>query len=130
MQDQDATRDQIEELFQTWNAALQTRDPGTVAALYAQDAILLPTLSNEMRQTPEAIEAYFTEFVKLHPIATIIAQNIRIFGQIAMNSGLYSFAIINNGEIGNVIARFTFVYRQDSDGWKIIEHHSSMMPES
>lgn len=35
--------------FDRWNAALQTRDPETVASLYAPDGILLPTVSNKVR---------------------------------------------------------------------------------
>ena len=38
----------IAALFDEWNAALATKDPETVANLYAHDAVLLPTVSNEV----------------------------------------------------------------------------------
>ena len=39
----------VADLFDQWNKALQTQDPATVTALYADDAILLPTVSNVVR---------------------------------------------------------------------------------
>lgn len=38
----------IASLFDEWNAALATKDPQQVANLYAHDAVLLPTVSNEV----------------------------------------------------------------------------------
>jgi uncharacterized protein (TIGR02246 family) len=42
-------KNDITVLFEQWNSALQTGDPKQVAALYATDAILLPTVSNQVR---------------------------------------------------------------------------------
>ena len=50
---------EITVLFDQWNSALQTGDPKQVAALYATDAILLPTVSNKVRHNHEEIEDYF-----------------------------------------------------------------------
>lgn len=123
-------RKEIAALFDRWNEALQTGDPATVAALYAEDAVLLPTVSNEVRKTPAAIERYFERFLKKLPKGQIIQQNIRLFDGLAINSGIYSFNLTVDGVAGDVLCRFTFVYRRDPDGgWKIIEHHSSVMPE-
>jgi uncharacterized protein (TIGR02246 family) len=38
----------IASLFDDWNQALATKDPEKVASLYAHDAVLLPTVSNEV----------------------------------------------------------------------------------
>jgi uncharacterized protein (TIGR02246 family) len=43
-----AHREMIASLFDTWNQALATKDPHRVADLYAHDAVLLPTVSNEV----------------------------------------------------------------------------------
>jgi hypothetical protein len=51
---------------------------------------------------------------------------VRVFGQIAINSGIYTFSF-NDG--ASVQARYTFVYRWNGERWMIIEHHSSQMPE-
>lgn len=45
---------EIASLFDRWNAALATGDASSVAKLYAPDAVLEPTVSNEVRTTPPA----------------------------------------------------------------------------
>lgn len=120
---------EIAQLLENWDAALQTRDPGTVAALYATDAILLPTVSNEVRKTPEAIRDYFTSFLKFQPRARVMDQNIRLFDNLSVNSGVYEITLTGEEVETKVICRYTFIYRWYDGGWKIIEHHSSAMPE-
>ena len=44
--DEAAELKELEGLFDIWNAALQTGDSETVADLYAEDSVLLPTVSN------------------------------------------------------------------------------------
>ncbi len=123
------TEAEIAALFDRWNAALQTLDPKAVAALYAPDAVLLPTVSNQVRTAPAEIEDYFVQFLRKRPRGTIMQSNIRIFGDLAIDSGVYSFALTTEeGEI-DMLCRYTFVYRRDADDWRIIEHHSSFMPE-
>lgn len=120
---------EIAKLLEAWDAALQTRDPETVAALYASDAILLPTVSNEVRKTPTAICDYFQVFLRFKPRAKAIDQNIRLFDGVSINSGVYEITLTGDEVETMVICRYTFVYRWDDTEWKIIEHHSSAMPE-
>lgn len=122
-------RNEIADLLKGWIAALETHDPTEITALYASDAILLPTVSNTLRKTSDGIRDYFEHFMIALPTATIIEQNIRHFNTLAINSGVYSFRFTFEGTVRAVVGRFTFVYRKDTDGWKIIEHHSSRMPE-
>jgi len=120
------TNNEIAELFNTWNQAIQTGDPKQVAALYAEDAILLPTVSNQVRHNHAEIEDYFVHFLSKGPVGTIDEANIRVFGEIAISSGVYTFTFTDGA---TVQARFTYVYRKNADKWMIIEHHSSQMPE-
>ncbi len=113
-------------LFEEWNTALQTGEPRNVTALYESNAILLPTISNQVRHNHEEIEDYFIHFLAKGPKGVINESNIRTFGNIAINSGVYTFSF-NDGN--TVQARFTFVYRRNQERWLIIEHHSSAMPE-
>lgn len=112
--------------FDEWNNALQTGDPKKVSALYAPDAILLPTVSNKVRHNHEEIEDYFVHFLAKAPAGVINESNVRIFDGIAINSGVYTFTF---GDGSAVQARFTFVYAWDGERWLITEHHSSQMPE-
>lgn len=118
--------DDIAALLTCWGQALATKDPKVVTELYAEDAVLIPTVSNDIRYTQEERIDYFTLFLALEPELTLNDSVIRIFGDIAIHSGTYSFSLKDNQ---TAKARFTFVYRNDANIWKIIEHHSSFMPE-
>jgi uncharacterized protein (TIGR02246 family) len=120
---------EVAALFQSWNDALASGEAERVAALYAPDAVLLPTLSNRVRRDPEAVLSYFRKFVSRLPQATISEGQVRVMGNVATHSGLYRF-LFGAGPLREARARFTFVYRRDPRGWRIIEHHSSLMPES
>ncbi len=120
------TQNEITALFDEWNAAIQTGDPKNVAALYESNGILLPTLSNKVRHNHEEIEDYFVRFLANGPVGKIDEGNVRTFGQIAINSGIYTFSFKDGTSVS---ARFTFVYRWNGERWMIVEHHSSQMPE-
>ncbi|RXJ72707.1 DUF4440 domain-containing protein [Veronia nyctiphanis] len=117
---------QIKSLFDDWNNALKTLEPKNVVALYDTEAILLPTVSNKVRHSHEEIEDYFTDFLQRHPAGTINESNVRLFGELAIHSGVYTFTFKDSGPVQ---ARFTFVYKWNGSKWMIVEHHSSQMPE-
>lgn len=117
---------EIAALFDDWNNALQTGDPKKVAALYETNGILLPTVSNKVRHNPVEVEDYFVHFCAKGPVGKIDESNIRIYGQIAFNSGVYTFTFKDGS---SVQGRYTFAYRWNGERWMIIEHHSSVMPE-
>ncbi len=120
------SKNEITSLFDEWNSALQTGDPNKVASHYEDNGILLPTVSNEVCHNHEEIEGYFVRFLAKGPRGKIDEANVRIYGQLAINSGLYTFTFKDGA---TVQARFTFVYRWNGERWMIVEHHSSQMPE-
>lgn len=122
-------REKIAGLFDQWNAALQTLSPDKVVELYAEDAVLLPTLSNDVRHNHAEIRTYFVDFLKKHPRGTINESNIRDLGDTAVHSGVYTFELSADGETTQAQCRFTYVYAKTGETWQIIEHHSSLMPE-
>jgi len=56
--------DEILDLFQTWNTALKTGKPANVLKLYAPTAVLLPTLLDQVRNSPAEIREDFKSFLK------------------------------------------------------------------
>lgn len=131
VKDVQASEGEIEYLFDRWNNALQTGDASTVAAYYANDAVLLPMVSNKMRTDGEGIREYFGYFLALQPNARIDENNITINGNIAINAGVYTFTVTKKGQEQEIQARYSFVYERQNDGeWLIINHHSSAMPET
>ena len=120
------SNDIILNLFDDWNKALQTGNPDEVVKLYDKNAILLPTLSPQVRHTHEEIKDYFVHFLAKKPIGKINESNIRIFDNLAINSGIYTF---NFKDGSSAQARFTYVYKKvDENNWIIVEHHSSLLP--
>lgn len=121
------TEREIRALFTRWNDSLQTGDPKAVVANYAKHSILLPTVSNEPRITPEQKEAYFKKFLENEPTGTINSGLIDIGCNYAIDAGLYTFKYQTNGQI--VPARYSYSYRYINGTWLITSHHSSKMPE-
>ncbi|MBN2994267.1 SgcJ/EcaC family oxidoreductase [Pseudomonas cedrina subsp. fulgida] len=123
---------EIAGLFDRWNSALQSGNVKSVVDLYAPGAVLQPTVSNQVRTTPEQISDYFDHFLVLKPVGQINYREIRQLGSnVAMDSGVYTFTLTeSNGQVRHVQARYTFVYEQVGGQWKILNHHSSAMPEA
>ncbi|HAO26141.1 MULTISPECIES: SgcJ/EcaC family oxidoreductase [unclassified Methylophaga] len=130
VKDVQASEAEIEYLFDRWNNALQTGDSATVTAYYANDAVLLPTLSNTIRTDHDGIRDYFDYFLVLQPNGRIDKQHISINGNVAINTGIYTFTLTKQEHEKKVQARYSFVYERQNDGeWLIVNHHSSAMPE-
>ncbi|MBC2903582.1 SgcJ/EcaC family oxidoreductase [Streptomyces cupreus] len=126
------SKKQIAALFDGWNAALKTGDPEKVADRYAKDAVLLPTVSNKVRTDRAGIVDYFEHFLENKPVGTKVETRINILdGNSAIDTGVYQFALTDHdtGEKSTVTARYTYEYEKRGGEWKIVNHHSSAMPE-
>ena len=127
----DAKTREIASLFDRWNAALATGKPERVAALYANNGVLQPTVSNEVRVGPAAIQRYFVDFLKAKPQGTINFREIRMLDDnTALDAGVYTFRLTKDGKPTQVQARYTYLYEKIDGEWKIVNHHSSAMPEA
>ncbi|MGC0994541.1 SgcJ/EcaC family oxidoreductase [Pantoea agglomerans] len=121
-----ASEQDVASLFNTWNDALATGDATKVSELYVSDAVLLPTISNQVRLTDQERIDYFKDFLKKGPSGKIDSRTIRVGCNKAIDTGVYTFTFKDNT---HVTARYTFTYVWDGQGWKISTHHSSAMPE-
>lgn len=111
-------------------AALATGDPDRVTALFAPRAILAPTVSNEVRTTPDRIRAYFVDFLQLSPRPRVDSRTITILDpSTAIEGGTWTFQLTRNGTTSAVQARYTIVWEKTGAGWQIQLLHSSLMPE-
>jgi uncharacterized protein (TIGR02246 family) len=116
---------EVASLFDRWNAALASGDPGQVSALYSPDAVLLPTLSPEPRTDPAGIRNYFSGFLAGGPQGRIESRTIQLGCNEALDAGTYSFRFRDGHQVQ---ARYTFVYGFDQGQWQIVHHHSSLEP--
>ncbi|GAB3002401.1 SgcJ/EcaC family oxidoreductase [Saccharothrix stipae] len=119
---------EVQALFGDWNRALATGDPQRVADLYAPDAVLLPTLSNNVRSDRAEIVDYFEHFLANKPSGEVLESHVAVLGpDAAIDAGVYRFTLAANGT--KVDARYTFAYERIDGKWLIVNHHSSAMPE-
>ncbi|CAM9372851.1 unnamed protein product [Choristocarpus tenellus] len=133
------TRSMVLATTDIWRDTVTSQTPNApkaTAALYAPDAVLWGTVSEEVRDTPEEILDYFEYFACL-PGLSLIEYNpvaVRVYGDFATNVGTYTFAWTGEGgEKKEKRARYSFTYRRDPNcltGWAMVEHHSSAMPVS
>lgn len=117
---------QVEKLFDRWNASLQSGDARQVADNYLSDAVLLPTVSNQIRLTDAERVDYFEHFLAKKPTGKIDSRTIRTGCNKAIDTGTYTFTFADNSTVS---ARYTFTYAWDGKDWRISTHHSSAMPE-
>ena len=122
---------QVEGLFDRWNASLDTLDAAKVTSNYADDAVLLPTVSNTPRTDRAMIQDYFVHFLERHPHGVINSRTVKIGCNMASDVGTYTFTLAGKvpGETQMVAARYSYVYVYRDGQWLIGHHHSSAMPE-
>lgn len=122
---------QVEAQFDRFNAAWATQDPDVVTALFTTEPVLLATVANDPRTTPDGVRAYFVEFLKNAPVGRIDSSTTEIDCLTASRVGTWTVTLTDptTGSITPVSARYSFIYRWENGDWKIDHLHSSMMPQ-
>ena len=130
MQPPDDARAQIAATTQAWADAMSRHDIDRVLALYDPEAVLWGTRSPTLRDKPESVRDYFNVLKTVPPTykAVVGQQRIRVFGDMAVNSGTYTFSETRDGKEIVRPARFSMVYRYKQGKWLIVDHHSSAVP--
>ncbi|MQS36121.1 SgcJ/EcaC family oxidoreductase [Streptomyces katsurahamanus] len=128
--DRQPSEARIAALFDRWNAALLTRDSARVTALYAHDAVLLPTVSPRIRTNHAEIADYFDHFLEKKPVGEKVRSVITVLDEnSAIDAGLYRFTLTEkDGTKTTVDARYTYAYEKIRGRWLIVNHHSSVLP--
>ena len=121
----------MNELLQKWVNAIKNGDPKQVTDLYHVDGILLGTFSNKERVGHELILEYFENLLKSPVEVEIVSEHHSNSLRIEVTTGLYNF--VTGGKTIN--ARFSFVYygqlyERPLVEWKIVSHHSSVIPKT
>jgi hypothetical protein len=113
-----------------WAAIFVDDNPDSILALYDDGAVLWGTLSPTLLVGKPGLRGYFERAFKALPghKVTFGEQVIRVYGDVAINSGYYTFSYVKDGQAQSIPARFSFVYRKRGANWMIVDHHSSAMP--
>ncbi len=133
-QKQQTERESVDSATTRWLATVTSGRPNAaeeVMKLYADDAILLGTVSEQVRDTRSEIKTYFDYFTQLQKLSVSGYRSfIRVYGDTAINSGYYTFSYESDGHTKVVPARYTFSYRKINGKWLIEDHHSSAIPKA
>jgi hypothetical protein len=124
-----AGKDQLVAATAAWRAAYDSRDPARITAMYDPEAVLWGTTAKTVAPTPAAVVEYFKDAGK-RPNARVTfgEQHIRVYGDVGINTGYYTFSDTRDGQTVSVPARFTMVFRNRNGKWLIVDQHSSRVP--
>ncbi len=130
---QDPSAPAITRAYNAWATAVADADcdGADVAVLYTPQAILLATFKDYVAGRP-AITHYFDDLTCKENL-TVTTQRITTerVGAMGYATGLYTFKYDTvDGTTIDVPARFTFVFERRNGQWLIVNHHSSMAPQS
>jgi hypothetical protein len=118
-------------MINQWLQYVNEHNVEKVVSLYAEDATLWGTFSENRRDGTHLIREYFTHFLSLDSLQAVITQiTTRILGNAKIYSGQYTFRYQENNTAKQVKARFTFVTGIHNNTERILEHHSSVIPKS
>jgi uncharacterized protein (TIGR02246 family) len=123
-------KEDVSAATQAWIDGMNSHNANQVVALYSSDAVLWGTRSSTLRDTPITVQDYFKILDTVPPSYKVVLgeQRIRIYGDIAINTGTYTFSEDRDGKPFIRPARFSFVYRNHGGRWLIVDHHSSVVP--
>lgn len=120
----------VEAATQTWSSTYNSRDRDQLLALYAPDAVFWGTGSQILRDEPAEVAAYFKGMENSPDKRNVILDHrVRVYGDVAISTGFYTFYNTRDGVENGFAARFSFVFNKQADGsWLLVDHHSSAVP--
>lgn len=122
--------------IEIWMKHVHNRDIDSVVSLYCETHnAFWGTFANHLRCPQSEVRTYFDSFLDVSAInCAIVSKSARQLSEnVIAFSGSYEFTITTNDGIDKkALARYTFTVRKDDETpeWKIVEHHSSVMPEN
>jgi len=123
----------VKKLLNNWITYVNEENLTAVVNMYAENAILLPTLSDQIRIGRPEIQQYFIKFLgkdSLNGTVTKLYIQIADDTGIASGQGVFKYRTTGkkNAEWVEVDFRFSFVFQKGIQGWQILNHHSSLVP--
>jgi len=123
-----------QDVLEKWMQAINNGDITSLLGLYDSHAVLVPTFSNRLLNTPDKLRDYFEKLgsredlsVALHE-RTLIVQEL--YNQIIFSlSGIYNWRFDVDGELLNFEARFSYIINISNPS-PILHHHSSQIPRT
>ena len=119
------------ELLNEWAGLVNDRNLDGVLAAYDENAILIPTFSNRLLNTPARIREYFVMLCSRDGLVLSLHERPRVItpirGGLHALAGIYRWRFSVEDEPLDFEARFTFVLDLERPA-PILHHHSSQVP--
>jgi hypothetical protein len=122
-----------EMVLKEWLQAVNTGKIDSLLSLYNEKAILIPTFSNRLLNSPDTLREYFERLSSRRSLSVTLRDRTLVVhpihnGIISM-SGIYNWRFEVDGELLNFEARFSYIIDL-SESSPIIHHHSSQIPRT
>ena len=121
----------VNAILRQWIDAVNRQDISALAALYDPAAVLIPTFSNRVLDTPEKIRDYFEKLGRREQLSIALHENtlmVQILPQeLCILNGIYNWRFKVDGELLNFEARFSYLMDLSRPS-PILHHHSSQIP--
>lgn len=124
-----APEDDVAAVTQEWAKAFAEHNIEKIVAFYAKEATLWGTNALSLRTTPDELRGFFQSTFRIPNVRiTFDSQVIRVFGNVAVAAGNYTFNGGSGDDRQSILARYSFTFLKKGERWLIIDHHSSPMP--
>lgn len=119
------------QILRDWMEDVNKRDIEKILSFYDRNAVLIPTFSNRILDTPDKIRGYFERLGSNDELKVTLHENTVKVQKASENifavSGIYLWRLSVEGESLNFEARFSFVLDVNLES-PVIQHHSSQIP--
>jgi uncharacterized protein (TIGR02246 family) len=116
----DDAKSTVAKLDQAWLDAYKAADFDRLAALYAEDALVMSP-SREPIHGRKAIREFFTEDFKFVPKRSVALESFQVeaSGTLLMDSGEYTFDGVNNeGKTVHIVRNYITVFKNVDGKWR------------
>ncbi len=119
------------DILNEWVKAVNKGQMEKLISLYHPSAILIPTFSNKILNTPKKRREYFKKLVSREELGIEVHKNTvkiqKLNDQFYTLNGIYKWRFKVEGEILIFEARFSYIVDTTSST-PIVHHHSSQVP--
>ncbi len=110
--------------------AFNTCSVDKALAFYDKDVYFVSSNTSRPITSVEGVRRYLEGGCRMAPgsTVTINSQEVRFVGDYAISTGRYTFTVVQGSKSSEQPNNYTLTLRREAGGWKIISHHSSLVP--
>ena len=120
-----------DEIARAWQAALMRNDADVIAALYAEDAVLMPSdRADAPLSGRKAIRDYYAGLAARHPRSANVVRSVRTGCDRVTETGLATFRVIGRRKGTRMLigGHFSATYAMRDGAWWIFSHTLETLP--